>query len=154
MVYCVKNLIDHYFQSRSEGFGDEAKRRIMLGTYVLSAGYYDAYYNQAMKVRTLIKKDFDDAFTGVDLIAAPVAPTTAFKLGEKIDDPVQMYLADIFTAPASLAGVPAISVPAGFSADLPVGLQLIAPQFAEAKLLAAAHAFQITTDFHLQKPTI
>ncbi len=148
------NLVEMYFENRTLGFGDEVKRRIMLGTFALSAGYADKFYKKALQVRTLIKKDFDDAFTGVDLIAAPVAPTTAFKLGEKIDDPVQMYLADIFTAPASLAGVPAISVPAGFSADLPVGLQLIAPQFAEAKLLAAAHAFQITTDFHLQKPTI
>lgn len=148
------NLVEMYFKNRTRGFGDEVKRRIMLGTFALSAGYADKFYKKALSVRTLIKKDFDDVFTSADLIAAPVAPTTAFKLGEKIDDPVQMYLADIFTAPASLAGVPAISIPAGFSANLPVGLQLIAPQFAEAKLLAAAHAFQIATDFHLQKPTI
>ncbi|MFA6458072.1 MAG: Asp-tRNA(Asn)/Glu-tRNA(Gln) amidotransferase subunit GatA [Patescibacteria group bacterium] len=146
------NLVEMYFENRTRGFGDEVKRRIMLGTFALSAGYADKFYKKALQVRTLIKKDFDAAFAGVDLIAAPVAPTTAFKLGEKIDDPVQMYLADIFTAPASLAGVPAISVPAGFSVNLPVGLQLIAPQFAEAKLLAAAHAFQTATDFHLQKP--
>lgn len=150
----VDNLVEMYFENRTRGFGDEVKRRIMLGTFALSAGYADKFYKKALQVRTLIKKDFDDAFAGIDLIAAPVAPTTAFKIGEKIDDPVQMYLADIFTAPASLAGVPAISVPAGFSQNLPVGLQLIAPQFAESKLLAAAHAFQSSTDFHLKKPTI
>jgi aspartyl-tRNA(Asn)/glutamyl-tRNA(Gln) amidotransferase subunit A len=150
----VKNLVEMYFENRTRGFGDEVKRRIMLGTFALSAGYADKFYKKALQVRTLIKKDFDDAFTGIDLIAAPVAPTIAFKLGEKTDDPVQMYLADVFTAPASLAGVPAISVPAGFSENLPVGLQLIANQWEESKLLGVAHAFQNSTDHHLKKPTI
>ncbi|MCF7845775.1 MAG: Asp-tRNA(Asn)/Glu-tRNA(Gln) amidotransferase subunit GatA [Candidatus Peribacteraceae bacterium] len=150
----VENLVEMYFENRTRGFGDEVKRRIMLGTFALSAGYADKFYKKALQVRTLIKKDFDEAFKDIDLIAAPVAPTTAFKLGEKINDPVQMYLADIFTAPASLAGVPAISVPAGFSEKLPVGLQLIAPQFAEARLLGSAHAFQSATDYHLKKPQI
>ncbi|MFH0834064.1 MAG: amidase family protein, partial [Patescibacteria group bacterium] len=150
----AKDLVEMYFENRTRGFGDEVKRRIMLGTFALSAGYADKFYKKALQVRTLIKKDFDDAFAKIDLIAAPVAPTPAFKIGEKIDDPVQMYLADIFTAPASLAGVPAISLPAGFSSKLPVGLQLIAPQFAESKLLGAAHAFQNSTDYHLKKPQI
>jgi len=150
----VENLIKMYFENRTRGFGDEVKRRIMLGTFALSAGYSEKFYKKALQVRTLIKKDFDEAFKKIDLVAAPVCPTTAFKIGEKIDDPVQMYLADIFTAPASLAGVPAISIPAGFAENLPVGLQLIAPQFAESRLLATAHAFQNSTDFHLQKPTV
>jgi aspartyl-tRNA(Asn)/glutamyl-tRNA(Gln) amidotransferase subunit A len=150
----VENLVEMYFENRTRGFGDEVKRRIMLGTFALSAGYSEKFYKKALQVRTLIKKDFDDAFAEIDLIAAPVAPTTAFKIGEKIDDPVQMYLADIFTAPASLAGVPAISVPAGFAKKMPVGLQLIAPQFAESKLLAAAHAFQNSTEHHLKKPAL
>ena len=150
----VENLVEMYFENRTRGFGDEVKRRIMLGTFALSAGYADKFYKKALQVRTLIKQDFDQAFRKIDLIAAPVAPTTAFKIGEKIDDPVQMYLADIFTAPPSLAGVPAISIPAGFNENLPVGLQLIAPQFAEAKLLGAAHAFQGSTDYHLKKPNI
>ncbi len=148
----VENLVELYFENRTRGFGDEVKRRIMLGTFALSAGYADKFYKKALSVRTLIKRDFDEAFTKVDLIATPTAPTTAFKLGEKLDDPVQMYLADIFTAPASLAGVPGISVPAGFVDGLPVGLQLLANQWEESKLLAAAHAFQTSTDFHLQKP--
>ena len=148
----VENLVEMYFENRTRGFGDEVKRRIMLGTFALSAGYADKFYKKALQVRTLIKKDFDDAFAGIDLIAAPTAPTTAFKLGEKMDDPVQMYLADIFTAPASLAGVSAISIPAGFSENLPVGLQLIANQWEESKLLSAAHAFQIATGHHLEKP--
>ncbi len=150
----VENLIEMYFENRTRGFGEEVKRRIMLGTFALSAGYADKFYKKALQVRTLIKKDFDEAFKKVDFIATPTAPTTAFKLGEKIDDPVQMYLADIFTAPASLAGVPGISIPAGFANNLPVGLQLIANQFEESKLLAAAHAFQNSTDFHLQKPKL
>jgi aspartyl-tRNA(Asn)/glutamyl-tRNA(Gln) amidotransferase subunit A len=148
----VENLVEMYFENRTRGFGDEVKRRIMLGTFALSAGYADKFYKKALQVRTLIKKDFDAAFAGIDLIAAPTAPTTAFKLGEKMDDPVQMYLADIFTAPASLAGVSAISIPAGFSENLPVGLQLIANQWEESKLLSAAHAFQIATGHHLEKP--
>ncbi len=150
----VENLVEMYFENRTRGFGDEVKRRIMLGTFALSAGYADKFYKKALQVRTLIKKDFDDAFAEIDLIATPVAPTTAFKLGEKTDDPVQMYLEDIFTAPVSLAGVPAVSIPAGFVGNLPVGLQLIANQWEESKLLNAAHAFQNSTDFHLQKPKI
>ncbi|MFH1546572.1 MAG: Asp-tRNA(Asn)/Glu-tRNA(Gln) amidotransferase subunit GatA [Patescibacteria group bacterium] len=150
----VENLIEMYFENRTRGFGDEVKRRIMLGTFALSAGYADKFYKKALQVRTLIKKDFDDAFQKVDLIATPTAPTAAFKIGEQIDDPIQMYLADIFTAPASLAGVPGISIPAGFAEGLPVGLQLLAPQFTESKLLATAHAFQVSTDHHLQRPVI
>jgi len=123
-------------------FGDEAKRRIMLGTYALSAGYYDAYYLQAMKVRTLIKQDFQQAFQKVDLIAAPVSPDLPFKLGQKTTDPLKMYLSDIFTVPANLAGLPALSVPIGKVDKLPVGLQLIGPQFSEALLLQTAHAYE------------
>jgi len=133
-----------YRCSRTAGFGDEVKRRIMLGTYVLSAGYYDAYYRRAQKVRTLIARDFDDAFEKVDVIATPVSPTVAFELGSRIDDPLAMYLADVYTVPASLAGVCAISVPCGLGASsaLPVGLQLVAPAFAEPTMLAAAAVAQ------------
>jgi aspartyl-tRNA(Asn)/glutamyl-tRNA(Gln) amidotransferase subunit A len=121
-----KNLIDHYFKSRSEGLGDEAKRRIMLGTYVLSAGYYDAYYNKAMKVRTLIKKDFAEAFKKVDVILGPTSPTTAFKLGEHSSDPLAMYLEDIYTVNINLAGIPSLALPCGFdSKGLPIGLQIM-----------------------------
>ncbi len=149
------NLVESYFEARTKGFGDEVKRRIMLGTFALSAGYADAYYKKALRVRTLIKQDFDKAFQEVDLLATPVAPATAFKLGEKIDDPLQMYLEDIFTVPASLAGIPGISVPCGFdSQQLPIGLQLLAPQWQESRLLAAAHAYQTVTDWHIQKPTL
>lgn len=147
------NLIETYFDARTRGFGDEVKRRIMLGTFTLSAGYADAYYKKALKVRTLVQRDFTDAFQHVDVIATPVAPTTAFKLGEKTSDPLAMYLEDIFTIPASLAGVPGISVPCGFDANhLPIGLQLLAGQWEEAKLLGIAHAYQISTDWHKQKP--
>ncbi len=150
-----RDLIATYMETRGAGFGAEVKRRIMLGTYALSAGYYDAYYIRAQKVRTLIKRDFDQAFTQVDVIAAPVSPTTAFPLGAKTDDPIQMYLADIFTLPVSLAGICGISVPCGFDRDgLPVGLQLIGPAFGEQRVLEVAYAFQQTTDFHLQKPRL
>ncbi len=149
------DLIDTYSRTRGAGFGPEVKRRIMLGTYALSAGYYDAYYIRAQKVRTLIKRDFEQAFERVDVIAAPVSPTTAFPLGAKVDDPLQMYLADVFTLPVSLAGICGISVPCGFDADgLPIGLQLIGPAFAEQRVLEVAHAYQQTTDFHLKKPPI
>jgi aspartyl-tRNA(Asn)/glutamyl-tRNA(Gln) amidotransferase subunit A len=149
------DLIDTYMQTRGAGFGPEVKRRIMLGTYALSAGYYDAYYIRAQKVRTLIKRDFEQAFTQVDIIAAPVSPTTAFPLGAKVDDPLQMYLADVFTLPVSLAGICGISVPCGFDADgLPIGLQLIGPAFAEQRVLEVAHVYQQTTDFHLKKPPL
>ena len=143
------DLTDMYKKSRSEGFGDEVKRRIMIGAYVLSHGYYDAYYLQAQKIRRMIADDFQQAFKQCDIIAGPVAPTVAWKIGEKSDDPVANYLADIFTLPASLAGLPAMSVPAGFGADnMPAGLQLIGNYFGEAKLLNAAHQLQQATDFH------
>ncbi len=147
-----RDLADMYAQTREEGFGDEVKRRIMIGTYVLSHGYYDAYYLQAQKVRRMIADDFQQAFKACDLIAGPAAPTVAWKVGEHGDDPVADYLADIFTLPASLAGLPGMSVPAGFDAGLPVGLQLIGNYFAEAKLLNAAHRFQQATDWHRRAP--
>lgn len=150
----AKNLIETYFENRTRGFGNEVKRRIMLGTFTLSAGYADKFYKKALRVRTLIKQDFDNVFREVDLLATPVAPTPAFQLDEKIDDPLKMYLSDIFTAPASLAGIPGISIPAGFAQNLPVGIQLLAPQFEESRLLAAAHAFQVSTDFHTRKPQL
>jgi len=149
------NLIDMYMQTRAAGFGTEVKRRIMLGTYALSSGYYDAYYVKAQKVRTLIMQDFSRAFEGVDVILTPVAPTPAFKIGEKVDDPLQMYLSDIFTIPVNLAGTCALSVPAGFSASgLPIGLQLIGKPFDEATILRAAHAFEQATEWHTRKAVI
>jgi len=148
-------VLEMYCKTRGAGFGPEVKRRIMLGTYALSAGYYDAYYGQAQKVRTLIKQDFERAFESVDVIAAPVAPTTAFRLGEHTDDPLAMYLEDVFTLPANLAGVPGIAFPAGFdSRGLPVGIQLMGPHFGEAVLFRAAHAYQQVTDWHLRKPAL
>jgi aspartyl-tRNA(Asn)/glutamyl-tRNA(Gln) amidotransferase subunit A len=127
----------------------------MLGTYALSAGYYDAYYGQAQKVRTLIKRDFERAFEGVDLIAAPVSPTTAFKIGQHGDDPLSMYLEDVFTLPANLAGVPGLAFPVGFDSEgLPVGMQLMAPHFQENSLFQATHAYQQVTDWHSRKPTL
>jgi len=146
------SLEDLYSRSRAEGFGAEVKRRILIGTYALSAGYYDAYYLRAQRVRRLIANDFTEAFRQVDLIAGPTAPTVAFKLGEKANDPLAMYAADVNTVAVNLAGLPAISIPAGFSEGMPVGLQLIAPAFAEARLLAAAHQFQQHTDWHLHVP--
>ncbi|NMM77876.1 Asp-tRNA(Asn)/Glu-tRNA(Gln) amidotransferase subunit GatA [Acidovorax sp. SRB_24] len=147
------DLEDMYKKTRAEGFGDEVKRRIMTGAYVLSHGYYDAYYLQAQKIRRMIADDFQRAFQDCDLIAGPVAPTVAWKLGEHGSDPLADYLADIFTLPASLAGLPGMSIPAGFGAGgMPVGLQLIGNYFAEARLLNAAHRFQQATDFHLQQP--
>ncbi|WP_077002384.1 Asp-tRNA(Asn)/Glu-tRNA(Gln) amidotransferase subunit GatA [Variovorax sp. KK3] len=147
-----RDLADMYAKTREEGFGDEVKRRIMIGTYVLSHGYYDAYYLQAQKVRRMIADDFRQAFAQCDLIAGPAAPTVAWKLGEHGDDPVADYLADIFTLPASLAGLPGMSVPAGFDGGMPVGLQLIGNYFSEAKLLNAAHRFQQATDWHQRTP--
>ena len=148
-----KALADMYRKTRAEGFGDEVKRRIMIGAYVLSHGYYDAYYLQAQKIRRMLADDFQQAFQQCDAIAGPVAPTVAWKIGEKSDDPVANYLADIFTLPASLAGLPAMSVPAGFGAHgLPVGLQLIGNYLQEAQLLNVAHQFQLATDFHTRKP--
>lgn len=147
-----KDLSDMYERTRAEGFGDEVKRRIMIGTYVLSHGYYDAYYLQAQKVRRMIADDFQQALKQCDVIAGPAAPTTAWKIGEHGDDPVADYLADIFTLPASLAGLPGMSVPAGFDSGMPVGLQLIGNYFGEAKLLNAAHRFQQATDWHTRTP--
>jgi aspartyl-tRNA(Asn)/glutamyl-tRNA(Gln) amidotransferase subunit A len=147
------DLVSMYKRSRAEGFGEEVKRRIMTGAYVLSHGYYDAYYLQAQKIRRMISDDFQQAFKVCDVIAGPVAPTVAWKLGEKTHDPVANYLADIFTLPASLAGLPGMSVPAGFGEEgMPVGLQLIGNYFKEAQLLNAAHCLQQATDFHLRQP--
>ena len=151
------DLTDMYKKSRSEGFGDEATRRIMIGTYVLSHGYFDAYYLKAQKIRRLIAQDFQKAFTQCDIIAGPVSPTTAWKIGENKADPVANYLADIYTLSSSLAGLPGMSVPAGFGASqggvgMPVGLQLIGNYFQEAQLLGAAHQFQMATDWHMRKP--
>jgi aspartyl-tRNA(Asn)/glutamyl-tRNA(Gln) amidotransferase subunit A len=145
--------VDMYKKTRAEGFGNEVKRRIMTGAYVLSHGYYDAYYLQAQKIRRMIADDFQNTFKECDVIAGPVAPSVAWRLGENAGDPVADYLADIFTLPASLAGLPGMSVPAGFGAQgMPVGLQLIGNYFKEAQLLNAAHRLQQATDFHLQKP--
>jgi aspartyl-tRNA(Asn)/glutamyl-tRNA(Gln) amidotransferase subunit A len=147
------DLLDMYKKTRAEGFGDEVKRRIMIGAYVLSHGYYDAYYLQAQKIRRMIADDFQQAFKQCDVIAGPVAPTVAWKIGEKSDDPVANYLADIYTLPASLAGLPGMSIPVGFgTGHMPVGMQLIGNYFAEAKLLNAAHAFQQATDWHTRHP--
>jgi len=148
-----KDLAEMYAKSRSEGFGAEVKRRILVGTYVLSHGYYDAYYIKAQQLRRLIAQDFQQALTQCDVIAGPVAPTTAWGIGQMADDPVQMYLADIYTIAVNLAGLPGLSTPAGFSADnMPVGLQLIGNYFGEARLLNIAHQLQQTTDWHLRQP--
>ena len=148
-------LWDVYCQTRGEKFGPEVKRRIMLGTYALSAGYYDAYYAQAQKVRTLIRRDFERAFEQVDLIAAPIAPTTAFRIGEHGDDPLAMYLEDVFTLPANLAGVPGLAFPVGFDPQgLPVGMQLMGRHYQEPLLFQAAHAYQQITAWHLQSPAV
>ncbi|MCD6400896.1 MAG: hypothetical protein J7L73_03100 [Anaerolineales bacterium] len=144
---------DIFRKTRGTLFGAEVKRRIMLGTYALSAGYYDEYYGKAQKVRTLIKEDFDNVFKTVDLIAAPVSPTTAFKIGAHRDDPLAMYLEDIFTLPANLAGIPGITFPVGFdSHGLPIGIQLMGAPFQEEKLIRTAHAYQMVTDWHTRKP--
>ncbi|MGH2522121.1 MAG: Asp-tRNA(Asn)/Glu-tRNA(Gln) amidotransferase subunit GatA [Anaerolineales bacterium] len=148
-------LWELYRDTRGERFGPEVKRRIMLGTYALSAGYYDAYYGQAQKVRTLIKRDFDEAFKQVDVIAGPVAPTTAFKIGAKTDDPLAMYLEDVFTLPPSLAGVCGLSVPCGFDRDhLPIGLQLLGPAFGEDRVLRVGHAYEQATEWHKEGPSL
>jgi aspartyl-tRNA(Asn)/glutamyl-tRNA(Gln) amidotransferase subunit A len=144
--------MEMYMKSRSEGFGPEVKRRIMLGTYALSSGYYDAYYIKAQKVRTLIMQEFIKAFEQVDLILTPVAPTPAFRIGEKTEDPLQMYLSDIFTIPANLAGICGISVPAGISGGgLPIGLQLLGRPFGEETILRAAYTFEQATEWHRMK---
>ena len=142
-----------YRRTRAEGFGTEVKRRILIGTYVLSHGYYDAYYLKAQKVRRLIARDFADAFSRCELIMGPTSPSTAFPLGAKSGDPVQMYLNDIFTIPAPLAGLPGLSIPCGFDGKgLPVGLQIMGNYFSEAKMLGAAHRYQQATDWHLRVP--
>jgi len=147
------DLADMYEKTRSEAFGDEVKRRIMIGAYVLSHGYYDAYYLQAQKIRRMIADDFQQAFSQCDVIAGPVAPTTAWKLGDKSDDPLANYLADIFTLPASLAGLPGMSLPVGFGENgMPVGMQLIGNYLQETKLLNVAHQYQLHTDHHLKTP--
>jgi aspartyl-tRNA(Asn)/glutamyl-tRNA(Gln) amidotransferase subunit A len=148
------DLLDLYTRSRGEGFGAEVKRRILMGTYALSAGYYDAYYLKAQKVRRLISDDFQQAFRSVDVIMGPTAPSVAFGLGEKSDDPVSMYLSDIYTIGVNLAGLPGLSLPAGFCAGLPVGLQLIGNYFSEARLLNLAHRYQQVTDWHTRQPAL
>ena len=151
----AKDLLDMYMKSRSQGFGPEVKRRIMLGTYALSAGYYDAYYKKGQQVRTLIKRDFDEAFKSVDIIATPTAPTAAFKIGEKSADPLQMYLSDIFTISVNLAGIPGISIPCGFTKnDLPIGLQLLGRHFDEETILHASFAYEQATDWHMRRARI
>ncbi len=150
-----KDLLDMYMKSRDEGFGPEVKRRIMLGTYALSAGYYDAYYKKGQQVRTLIKRDFEEAFKTVDVIATPTAPTAAFKIGEKSSDPLQMYLSDIFTISVNLAGIPGISIPCGFTGNnLPIGLQLLGKHFDEESILHAAFAYEQATEWHKKKAKI
>jgi aspartyl-tRNA(Asn)/glutamyl-tRNA(Gln) amidotransferase subunit A len=147
-------LLDGYLRTREEGFGPEVKRRIMLGTYALSAGYYDAYYRKAQQVRTLIKGDFDRAFQQYDVLVAPTSPTVAFRIGERVDDPLAMYLSDICTIPVNLAGLPGVSVPCGFVDGLPVGLQIIGPPLAEGRLLRVAQRYQEATDWHRRRPAL
>jgi len=150
-----RDLLEMYMNTRQEGFGAEVKRRIILGTYALSSGYYEAYYRKAQQVRRLIMKDIEDAFMGVDVIITPTAPTPAFRIGEKSDDPLQMYLSDIFTIPVNLAGVPAISVPCGFSSrGLPIGLQIIGRHFGEETILRIAYAYEQATDWHKRRPDL
>ncbi len=148
------NMWEAMEKTRQHGFGDEVKRRIMLGTYALSAGYYDAYYLKAQKVRTLIRQEFDQAFEKFDVLVTPTSPTVPFKLGEKVDDPLQMYLSDVCTLPINIAGLPAISIPAGFADGLPIGMQIIGKPFSEETLLKIAYAYQQATDWHKRKPNI
>jgi aspartyl-tRNA(Asn)/glutamyl-tRNA(Gln) amidotransferase subunit A len=151
----TEELIQMYRETRTKGFGSEVQRRIIIGTYALSAGYYDAYYGKASQVRTLIMQDFNEAFDNCDVLVAPVAPTPAFRLGEKLDDPLAMYLSDIFTLPANLAGIPGISVPCGFSKDgLPIGLQILGKHFDEETLIKVAYNFEQATDFHTRRPNL
>lgn len=150
-----KDLLDMYMQTRSHGFGPEVKRRIMLGTYALSSGYYDAYYKKAQQARTLIKRDFEETFKVVDVIATPTSPTAAFRVGEKADDPLQMYLSDIFTISVNLAGVPGMSLPCGFTLDnLPIGLQLVGRHFDEETILKVAYAYEQATEWHKRRPKL
>ena len=147
-----KNLIDLYSRTRQEGFGKEVKKRIMIGAYALSSGYYDEYYMRALKIRRIIRDDFLSAFNDVDYIFAPTSPSTAFKIGEKTSNAVEMYLSDIYTTPVNLAGLPALSIPVGYSENLPIGMQIIGNDFTEDKILEIAHLFQKETDWHLQVP--
>jgi aspartyl-tRNA(Asn)/glutamyl-tRNA(Gln) amidotransferase subunit A len=151
----AENIIDMYSRTRAEGFGREVKRRIMLGAYALSAGYYEAYYLKASRVRNLIRQDFTKAFESVDFILCPTSPTPAFKLGEKLANPLEMYLSDVYTIPANLAGIPGISIPCGFTKDnLPIGLQLMTRHFEEGLLLQAARAYERETQWHLRRPEL
>jgi aspartyl-tRNA(Asn)/glutamyl-tRNA(Gln) amidotransferase subunit A len=151
----AENLVDYYHKTRSEGFGTEVKRRIMIGTYALSAGYYDAYYRQAQKVRTILKQEFDEAFKKVDIILSPTSPTPSFKVGAHADDPVAMYLEDVFLCAQPMAGIPALALPCGFNGEgLPIGLQLMGPHWGEATILKAAHAYEQATEWHNKKPKI
>ena len=151
----AKGVIDMYCRTRAEGFGREVKRRIMLGNYALSSGYYDAYYLKASRVRNLIKKDFDVAFEKVDCIIGPTSPVPAFKIGERANNPLEMYLSDIYTIPANLAGIPGISIPCGFSKDgLPIGLQILTRHFEEKQMLHVAYAFERETDYHLKRAAV
>jgi aspartyl-tRNA(Asn)/glutamyl-tRNA(Gln) amidotransferase subunit A len=150
----AENLLEMYTRTRGEGFGPEVKRRIMLGTYALSSGYYDAYYVKAQKVRTLIKQDFDTAFESVDVIVAPTSPTVAFPIGSRTEDPYQMYLADVFTIPANMAGIPGVAVPCGFSEKMPVSLQFLGKAFDEATVLGVAHAYEQAAGWYQELPDI
>ena len=151
----TKDLLDLYMKTRQEGFGPEVKRRIMLGTYALSSGYYDAYYLKALKIRRLIKNDFDQAFAGCDVVMGPTAPTAAFKVGEKTEDPLAMYLSDIYTISCNLAGIAGISISCGFTkTGLPIGLQIQGPPFAEEKLLRVARMYEAATDWHTRRPKL
>jgi aspartyl-tRNA(Asn)/glutamyl-tRNA(Gln) amidotransferase subunit A len=150
----AENMWDSYLKTRGRGFGPEVKRRVMLGAYVLSSGYYDAYYLKAQKIRTLIKRDFDEVFQNFDALIAPISPTVAFRLGERISDPLAMYLSDVCTVGVNLAGLPGLSVPCGFSDGLPVGVQLIGKPLDEALLLRIARAYEVATDWHKMLPRI
>jgi aspartyl-tRNA(Asn)/glutamyl-tRNA(Gln) amidotransferase subunit A len=153
----VKDIVELFSKSRAEGFGDEVKRRIMIGTYALSSGYYDAYYVRALQMRTLIKRDFDQAFKKCDVVLSPTTPTPAFKIGEKASDPLAMYLSDIFTVTCNIAGIPGISLPCGFTSapnPLPIGLQLLGPAFGEERLLRAARMYERATDWHTRRPSL
>jgi aspartyl-tRNA(Asn)/glutamyl-tRNA(Gln) amidotransferase subunit A len=149
-----QNMWDTFRQTREAGFGPEVKRRIMLGTYALSAGYYEAYYLKAQQVRTLLRRDFERAFATVDVMVSPTAPGVAFEIGARVDDPLQMYLIDVFTVPQSLAGICGISVPCGFSDGLPVGLQIVGPALGESTILRAAYHYEQATDWHKRKPAL
>ena len=150
----ASDILEHYEVTRGTGFGPEVKRRIMLGTFALASGYYDAYYLQAQKVRTLIRRDFDAAFGRVDVIVSPTSPTVAFRLGERVQDPLAMYLSDVCTIPSSLAGLPSLSIPCGLSDGLPVGLQLVGPAFSENRLLDVAHALEDAIGFDPRPPWV